>query len=180
MTQQEHRDNAWARRDGFRKTKAHLEFNLVRCLKGNKKFQKEDGENTVCCLMGQAAWWQETWKRLKYLMIYLPWCLLKLEHSKLTVCGKGSCKEDVDYTYTTPCDTMGCTHECCSSLLTSLQYHSWLSLKHHGKHEKFLKTGRKQTPIFKKGKKEDTGNHRSARLALIPGTLMEQLILVPL
>lgn len=33
------------------------------------------------------------------------------------------------------------------------------------------------TPVLKKGKKEDPGNHRLVSLALIPGKVIEQLIL---
>jgi len=33
------------------------------------------------------------------------------------------------------------------------------------------------TPVFKKGKKEDTGNYRLVSLTLIPGKVVEQLIL---
>ncbi|KAK4831545.1 hypothetical protein QYF61_018200 [Mycteria americana] len=52
-----------AERDGFRKTRAHPELNLVRDVKGNKKgiykytsCKRKIEENVVCCLMGQGIW----------------------------------------------------------------------------------------------------------------------------
>lgn len=58
------------------------------------------------------------------------------------------------------------------------QGHSQLSLKGHGT-EKVSEDWKtiNVTPIFKKSKKENPENHRLLSLTLIPGKVMEKLIL---
>lgn len=195
VTQEEHRNTVQACRDWVSKAKAHLEWHLVRDVKGKMvsmgtpETKGRQSKMWTNCGTRQGTWWQRTLKRLKHSMSSLPWSL-RVTLRYLRPAGRSGGRK----TYTQQCrknqvrDHLnkldipkfigpdGLHSPVLSSWFMSSADSEFDSLCWLGEVSEDWKNA-KITYLFKNRKEEDLGNYRQVRLSLIPGKMVEEILL---
>jgi len=202
-TWEEHRNVVRACRDATRKTKAHLELNLARDIRNNKK-------GFFNCISSKQKTTDNVGPPLNEVSVLVTEDAEKAELLNACFASAFSAKagpqesqalEVREEAHTEDCFPL-VKEDCVRDRLSNLDTHK--SMGPDGMHPRVLRdlagviaeplsimserswrTGEvpedwrkgSVTPIFKKGKKEDPGNYRPVSLTSILGKMMEQLIL---